>query len=131
MTQRVLFPTDAERAVVGAFLSGRPMFNDSDCISNVAGQLVMGGAAIAWFDTAGALYASVPHGYTMHYMMKVLNAMAETLGVVARIEIEREGDISRLFFDGVQIEHGAPFVVCGGLGMSAWRASAQGKEGGR
>lgn len=125
MSQRVLFPTDAEREVVERFLLGQAICNPNydGNLEVINSRLMLNGVRVAWFDTAGALCAIIPVAYTMHYARLVLNATAEMLGVPGRADFEREGDIVRTFFDGNNVGVNTPFVVCGGLGMSAWRAS--------
>jgi hypothetical protein len=67
---RDLFPREADRAIIDAFLRGKATHDNRDAEVLLRdhkliymGQSMMGYGTIAWFDTAGSLAASLPRDH--------------------------------------------------------------------
>ena len=125
----MLFPTVEDKDIILAWLKYSPSAQmDSDATGYVeAGPVRLHGASVAWFDTAGAVYATLEQGYGAWYAAKVINYICEIVGVPDRVEQEQDRTITtdvirtKWFFGGQEISTSAPFVIVGALSVRAWR----------
>ena len=127
---REVFPYADDRAFIDAWLLGKPRATVSDWLNLAGGNLNLMGNTIAWIGTDGALYAKLPNSQWLYPAIRALDHIARNLGMEsAEITVEecvvedtsKHG--SRLFHAGTQINHEQPFVLCGPLGMQAYRAT--------
>ena len=124
-----LFPTVEDKDIIRAWLKYSPAAQlDSDATVYVeAGTLRLHGASVAWFDTAGAVYATLEQGYGAWYAAKIINYICEVVGVPDRVEQEQDRTITtdvirtKWFFGGQEISTSSPFVIVGALSVRAWR----------
>lgn len=131
-SSRTVFPLEADRVVIRGFLSGRKIYiNREATIHTHGGKLYTsdprkGGSSIAWYDTAGALYASIPRTRDALPAMRVINAIMEITGQPDRLVTRERHDLNptiAYFFDGSPVMLGEPFVLMGNLGVLAYRAA--------
>lgn len=133
---REVFPYADDRAFIDAWLLGKLLAGPSDWLEANTKSLLLMGNTIAWFGTDGALYGKVPSSQCLCPAIRALDYIARTLGMeTAEITVEecvaedtgKHG--SRLFHAGTEINHEQPFVMCGPLGMQAYRATTGVSDG--
>ena len=124
-----LFPTVEDKDIILAWLKYSPSAQmDSDATAHIVdGTVRLHDASVAWFDTAGAVYATLEQGYGAWYAAKVINYICEIVGVPDRVEQEQDRTITtdvirtKWFFGGQEISTSSPFVIVGALSVRAWR----------
>ena len=125
----MLFPTVEDKDIILAWLKHSPSAQmDSDATACIVdGTVRLHGASVAWFDTAGAVYATLDPGYGAWYTAKIINYICEIVGVPDRVEQEQDRTITtdvirtKWFFGGQEISTSSPFVIVGALSVRAWR----------
>lgn len=132
---RDVFPRHDDRVVIQTFLAGRaydPRHHTTAMLTTTGKTLALGDTTtVAWYDTAGALCAILVDNVNRAYSILVINQIMVTLG---QPDTQLTRDVNdygsnpsipmRYFFDGSPVTPGAPFVLCGALGVLAYRTSA-------
>jgi hypothetical protein len=118
--------------VIDAFLCGQRLGHEDSALQSEDGKLWMHGAAIAHYDTAGALVVAFPtDGTTAFYVETIANHMAEAIGLEARVtredldSFDLEGASQyawRWRYEDQYIKPNEPIVLCGRLGVASYRA---------
>jgi hypothetical protein len=134
MAEREVFPFEADRALIAAWLRRDYSLPQTDWLTSTASGLFHNGVTVAWFDTAGALTVSVPAGQAFLTSARVIAEIAKQVGTTVVISRERFDDFVHdpatggsvhipfnYFIDDQPYELGSPFVLVGALGMQAWR----------
>jgi len=127
--ERHLFPYNDDQLVIAAFLAGRKIYiNKLANLTTHGGVLKLSDAKIAWFDeTSGSLVAVLPTGPSTQYSRRVIEHITRAIDPLTSapriITRERRDGQSSAWFFGDQLTHiGEPFIVCGPLGVLAYRA---------
>lgn len=133
---RNVFPFEADREVIQAFLDGRDTCIHADAFLLLNNKWLMvcdgeGGVGGRWtaahYDTADALTVTVNTDSDLWPCVRMFNFILEALGDTRRIEKEVtrvEGQLPghRFFLDGEEVHVGAPFVLAGAMTIQAYRA---------
>ena len=136
---RDVFPREADRAVVAAFMRqrackhpGSPLVSSGEPNASLAydtGFPVVHATlgTLAWFvRSGGALYGKLVSGIAYNPGVQAIHHILDLLGLPgARVvrELARPGVPGALhFFDNQPVALGQPFLMCGPLGVQAWRA---------
>lgn len=138
---RDLFPRALDQTIIRAFLADKRhkvLKADYAAIEITNSQLrftTRRAPAVAWYDTAGALCASLPNDATRSSAVLMVNWIMVELGEPenALVREVRDGDrwltadafSLKFFFQGNLVSVGQPFVLCGPLGVQAYRATLQ------
>lgn len=131
---RDTFPREDDRAVITGFLAGTKRHGDTSGALDIhVGSLRIHENTVAYYDTAGALVGIfLNESWGSVYAMHVANEMLTQLGALdTRVTREVEPLVppdggspnTRWFIGDELITPGVPFVICGPLGIAAWRAS--------
>lgn len=129
---RDLYPYEADRVMIRAFLSGgaiTPVSLHGDTSLYIDKNVLMGrdSARYLWFDSADALTTVVEGPIAKH----IANYVLEQVGATERVTVEVDEEHPktginkhrvRYFFGGVPADE-APFVLVGPMTLMAWRAS--------
>lgn len=143
---RDLFPYEPDREVIAKFLAGKSApAHAGDDVTNNGNTLFFQNLSVAWFDSAGALCAKLSgsvDGYEHHYASAIIDEILKQLGLEDRKvtqEITLMSDYAlhhvteparqiMHFFDGQPIAIDEPVVLCGPLGVAAYRAANKGRR---
>jgi hypothetical protein len=132
---REVFPYESDKDIINCFLRGKQNYgaDASHYLLLHKGLLHQkihdGQHAMAWFDTAGALYVRLQRGLGYDFSVHTIREMCKQLGLTDR-EIVRERTMEprvhnffKYFIGGDQVRLDEPYVLVGALGMAAWRVS--------
>lgn len=146
---RATFPYPEDREVIAHFLAGRPMRGKTQPsaggVSRMNDSIMVGSVTVAWFNPSdGALMGKLLAGADYHPGVLLVHAVTDMLGA-SELRVTRESepleiragarrDASviglspdaerhRFFFAGAPVQIDQPFLICGPMGVRAYRAA--------
>jgi hypothetical protein len=136
---REQFPYPEDREILDAFLMASQARSVRSYLEATEdGRLTMGQQVIAYYDTAGALvlHMAVSTDTNVHYIERAGNYLLAQLGIDERIVREAAFDGQgagaarwgwRWAWGNHYVKPNEPLVLCGALGLRAYRATRANK----
>jgi hypothetical protein len=135
MATRERYPFPDDKKVITAFMMGTKNWGETAYETSVDKRtLKVQGTVAAYYDTAGTLVAAIhSEAFSVLYVQHAVNEILSQLGSEDRLVRETSGTPGQHGTTGTHaitwrlgdepITQGVPFVICGPLGIQAWRAA--------
>lgn len=123
--QRNVFPFEADRAVIHAFLSGRKIFINKEAnLKTHGGVLFMDKTELVWFDkTDGSLVAVIGRGPDTYTARRAVEYISKLMGAEVKFTNERRDGKLTLFYGDQPVDYNQPVTIAGPLGVLAYQAT--------